>query len=165
MFEGIPTWPDAGRFWEIADKHQVDILYTAPTAIRSLMGCGLSPLEGKSLTSLKVLGTVGEPINEEAWNWYYQHIGHNKLPIVDTWWQTETGGIMISNLAGVTPAKSTYATYPLPGILPQLMDENGNVLSETSASGKLGNCTTLAWHDSHYMGRSREMPANLFFRL
>ena len=137
MFEGIPTWPDAGRFWEIADKHQVDILYTAPTAIRSLMGCGLSPLEGKSLTSLKVLGTVGEPINEEAWNWYYQHIGHNKLPIVDTWWQTETGGIMISNLAGVTPAKSTYATYPLPGILPQLMDENGNVLSETSASGNL----------------------------
>ncbi|HNF33051.1 MAG TPA: AMP-binding protein, partial [Bacteroidia bacterium] len=102
MFEGIPTFPDAGRFWDITQKHKVDILYTAPTAIRSLMAYGTSYLEGKDLSSLKVLGTVGEPINEEAWYWYYENVGKSKCPIVDTWWQTETGGIMISNLAGVT---------------------------------------------------------------
>ena len=111
MFEGVPTWPDAGRFWEIVEKHKVDILYTAPTAIRSLMGFGTEFIEGKDLGSLKVLGSVGEPINEEAWHWYDDNIGKNKCPIVDTWWQTETGGIMISNLAGVTPAKPSYATY------------------------------------------------------
>ena len=143
MFEGIPTWPDAGRFWEVVDKHQVDILYTAPTAIRSLMGCGLEPLNGKSLKSLKVLGTVGEPINEEAWNWYHKHIGKSQLPIVDTWWQTETGGIMISNLAGITPAKATYATYPLPGILPELLDENAQVLGGNSVNGNL--CIAQSW--------------------
>ena len=98
MFEGIPTWPDAGRFWDIVDKYKVNILYTAPTAIRSLMGFGLEPLKGKDLSSLKVLGTVGEPINEEAWHWYDENIGKKKCPIVDTWWQTETGGILISNL-------------------------------------------------------------------
>jgi acetyl-CoA synthetase len=143
MFEGIPTWPDAGRFWEVVDKHQVDILYTAPTAIRSLMGCGLEPLNGKSLKSLKVLGTVGEPINEEAWNWYHKHIGKSQLPIVDTWWQTETGGIMISNLAGITPAKATYATFPLPGILPELLDENAQVLGGNSVNGNL--CIAQSW--------------------
>ncbi|MFN3444520.1 MAG: AMP-binding protein, partial [Bacteroidia bacterium] len=109
MFEGVPTWPDAGRFWDIVDKHKVDILYTAPTAIRSLMGFGLDYVNGKDLSSLKVLGSVGEPINEEAWQWFNKHIGKERCPIVDTWWQTETGGIMISNLAGVTPQKPAHA--------------------------------------------------------
>jgi acetyl-CoA synthetase len=125
MFEGIPTWPDAGRFWDIVDKHKVNIIYTAPTAIRSLMGFGLEPLKGKDLSSLKILGTVGEPINEEAWHWYDEHIGKKKCPIVDTWWQTETGGILISNLAGITPAKPGWATLPMPGVQPVLVDENG----------------------------------------
>ncbi len=120
MFEGIPTYPDAGRFWDIIQKHKVNILYTAPTAIRSLMGFGLEPLQGKDLSSLKVLGTVGEPINEEAWHWYDENIGNKKCPIVDTWWQTETGGCLISNLAGITPAKPGWATLPLPGVQPLL---------------------------------------------
>jgi len=128
MFEGIPTYPDAGRFWDVVDKHQVNILYTAPTAIRSLMGFGLEPLQGKDLSSLKVLGTVGEPINEEAWHWYDEHIGKGKCPIVDTWWQTETGGVMISNIAGITPSKPSFATLPLPGIELLLVDENGNAV-------------------------------------
>ncbi len=143
MFEGIPTWPDAGRFWEIVDKYKVDILYTAPTAIRSLMGFGLDPLNNKDLSSIKVLGTVGEPINEEAWNWYHQHIGKSHAPIVDTWWQTETGGIMISNLAGVTPAKPSFATYPLPGIQPVLVNENGNEIQGNNVSGNL--CIKFPW--------------------
>ncbi len=143
MFEGIPTWPDAGRFWEIVDKFQVDILYTAPTAIRSLMGFGLDPLKGKDLRSLKVLGSVGEPINEEAWNWYHTHIGKDNCPIVDTWWQTETGGIMISNLANVTPAKPSFATLPLPGIQPCLMDENGKEIEGNGLSGNL--CIKAPW--------------------
>ena len=143
MFEGVPTWPDAGRFWEITDKHQVDILYTAPTAIRSLMGFGKEPLQGKDLATLKVLGTVGEPINSEAWHWYDKEIGKEKTPIVDTWWQTETGGIMISNLAGVTPSKPTYATLPLPGIAPELVDENGNVIEGMDVSGNL--CIAKPW--------------------
>src|SRR5687768_583622 len=125
MFEGIPTWPDAGRFWDIIDKYKVNILYTAPTAIRSLMSFGTTPVEGHDLSSLKILGTVGEPINEEAWHWYDENIGKSRCPIVDTWWQTETGGIMISNLAGITPAKPSYATLPLPGVQPMLVDENG----------------------------------------
>ncbi len=116
LFEGVPTWPDAGRFWDIVDKYCVNILYTAPTAIRSLMGFGLGPLQGKNLSSLKVLGTVGEPINEEAWHWYDEHVGKRKCPIVDTWWQTETGGCLISNLAGITPAKPGWATLPMPGL-------------------------------------------------
>ncbi len=123
MFEGIPTWPDAGRFWDIIDKYKVNILYTAPTAIRSLMGFGLGPLQGKNLSSLKVLGTVGEPINEEAWHWYDENVGKKKCPIVDTWWQTETGGILISNLAGITPAKPSWATLPMPGVQPVLISE------------------------------------------
>lgn len=130
MFEGIPTWPDAGRFWDIVDKYKVNILYTAPTAIRSLMGFGLEPVKGKDLSSLKVLGTVGEPINEEAWHWYDENIGKKKCPIVDTWWQTETSGIMISNLAGITPAIPSWASLPLPGVQPVLVDENGNHLPE-----------------------------------
>ena len=143
MFEGIPTFPYAGRFWDITQKHKVDILYTAPTAIRSLMAYGTSYLEGKDLSSLKVLGTVGEPINEEAWYWYYENVGKSKCPIVDTWWQTETGGIMISNLAGITPHKPTYATLPMPGVLPCLVDETGNELIDNGVSGNL--CIKQAW--------------------
>jgi len=134
MFEGIPTWPDAGRFWEIVEKFKVNILYTAPTALRSLMAFGDSYLEGKNLDSIRVLGTVGEPINEEAWNWYHQKIGKGKCPIVDTWWQTETGACMISNLAGVTPHKAAHATLPLPGIQPVLLDENGNLIEGSDAA-------------------------------
>jgi acetyl-CoA synthetase len=143
MFEGIPTWPDAGRFWDIVDRHKVNILYTAPTAIRSLMGFGLKPLEGKDLSSLKILGTVGEPINEEAWHWYDENVGKGKCPIVDTWWQTETGGILISNMAGITPAKPTYATLPLPGVEPLLVDENGVEVKGNPASGNL--CLRAPW--------------------
>ena len=153
MFEGIPTWPHAGRFWEIVDKYKVNILYTAPTAIRSLMSYGNDPLKGKELNSLKVLGTVGEPINEEAWHWYDEHIGRRKCPIVDTWWQTETGGILISNLAGITPSKPSYATLPLPGIQPVIVDENGKIIpGGNAASGVLpvktviGNlCIQFPW--------------------
>ena len=143
MFEGIPTWPDAGRFWDIIEKHKVDILYTAPTAIRSLMAFGKDPIEGKILSSLKVLGTVGEPINEEAWHWYDENIGKKNSPIVDTWWQTETGGVLISNLAGVTKAKPSFATLPLPGVQPVLVDENGNEVSGNNVSGNL--CIKFPW--------------------
>ncbi len=143
MFEGIPTWPDAGRFWDIVQKFGVDILYTAPTAIRSLMGFGEGPLHGKKLDSLKVLGTVGEPINVEAWNWYDENVGKGKCPIVDTWWQTETGACLISNLAGVTPAKPTYATKPLPGVQPILVDEHGKEIEGNGVSGNL--CIKFPW--------------------
>ena len=147
MFEGIPTWPDAGRFWDIVDKHKVDILYTAPTAIRSLMGFGLDPIKNKNLSSLKILGTVGEPINEEAWHWYNENIGKKKCPIVDTWWQTETGGCLISNMAGVTPARPSWATLPMPGVLPLLVDENGKEITEKDADGYYkGNlCMAAPW--------------------
>jgi len=138
MFEGIPTYPDAGRFWDIVDKHKVNILYTAPTAIRSLMSYGLDPIKGKDLGSLKVLGTVGEPINEEAWHWYDENIGKKKCPIVDTWWQTETGGCLISNLAGVTPAKPSWATLPMPGIQPVLVDERGEEIKAPSQPSPVG---------------------------
>jgi acetyl-CoA synthetase len=143
MFEGIPTWPDAGRFWDLVDKHKVNILYTAPTAIRSLMGFGLDPVTNKDLSSLRVLGTVGEPINEEAWHWYDEHIGKGRCPIVDTWWQTETGGILISNMAGVTPAKPSYATLPLPGVQPLLVDEKGDEIVGNGVSGNL--CIKFPW--------------------
>src|SRR5688500_8717233 len=147
MFEGIPTWPDAGRFWDIVDKYKVNILYTAPTAIRSLMGYGLDPLKGKDLSSLKVLGTVGEPINEEAWHWYDEHVGKKKCPVVDTWWQTETGGALISNLAGVTPAKPSWATLPMPGVQPVLVDEKGKEVKEKDEDGLYkGNlCIKAPW--------------------
>jgi acetyl-CoA synthetase len=147
MFEGIPTWPDAGRFWDIVEKHKVNCLYTAPTAIRSLMTFGTEPIKGKNLSSLKILGTVGEPINEEAWHWYDENIGQKKCPIVDTWWQTETGGCLISNLAGVTPAKASWATLPLPGVQPLLVDENGKEVTEKDANGLIkGNlCLKAPW--------------------
>jgi len=143
MFEGIPTWPDAGRFWQIVEKYRANILYTAPTAIRSLMSFGNGPLQDKDLHSLKTLGTVGEPINEEAWHWYNEHVGQKKCPIVDTWWQTETGGILISNLAGVTPAKPSYATKPLPGVQPVLMDDKGEIIEGNNVSGNL--CIRFPW--------------------
>lgn len=147
MFEGIPTWPDAGRFWDIVDKYKVNILYTAPTAIRSLMSYGLDPLKGKDMSSLKVLGTVGEPINEEAWHWYDEQVGKKNCPIVDTWWQTETGGVLISNLAGVTPAKPGWATLPLPGVQPVLVNDQGEEVTEKSENGLLkGNlCMKAPW--------------------
>ncbi|MCW3073112.1 MAG: acetyl-CoA synthetase [Flaviaesturariibacter sp.] len=143
MFEGVPTYPDAGRLWDIVDKHKVNILYTAPTAIRSLMGFGLAPLEGKDLSSLKILGTVGEPINEEAWHWYDEHIGKKKCPIVDTWWQTENGGVLISNMAGITPSKPSFATLPMPGVQPILVDEAGVEILGNPAAGNL--CIKAPW--------------------
>ena len=147
MFEGVPTYPDAGRFWDIIDKYKVNILYTAPTAIRSLMGFGLEPLKGKDLSSLKILGTVGEPINEEAWHWYDENIGKKKCPIVDTWWQTETGGILISNLAGITPSKPSWATLPMPGVQLVIVDEIGKEVTEKDDTGFLkGNlCIKAPW--------------------
>ena len=143
MFEGIPTWPDAGRFWDIVNKYKVDILYTAPTAIRSLMAFGNEHIDGKDLSSLKVLGTVGEPINEEAWHWYDEYIGKKNSPIVDTWWQTETGGVLISNLAGITKAKPSFATLPMPGVQPLLVDENGKEIVGNNVSGNL--CIKFPW--------------------
>jgi len=147
MFEGIPNFPDPGRFWDIVDKYKVNILYTAPTAIRSLMACDPACVDRADLSSLTVLGTVGEPINDEAWQWYHKKIGKEKCPIVDTWWQTETGGIMISSLAGITPEKSTFASLPLPGIQPCLIDENGNELVDADANQSVqGNlCIKFPW--------------------
>ncbi len=143
MFEGVPTWPDAGRFWEIVDKHQVNIFYTAPTAIRALQACDINFVNKYKLSSLKVLGSVGEPINEEAWEWYHKYIGKGICPIVDTWWQTETGGIMISPIAGLTPLKPTFATYPLPGIQPCLVDAEGNEIEGNNVEGNL--CIKFPW--------------------
>ncbi len=143
MFEGVPTYPDAGRFWDIVERHKVDIFYTAPTAIRSLMGFGEEYYKDKDLSSLKVLGSVGEPINEEAWHWYNKNIGKEKCTIVDTWWQTETGGIMISPLANITKTKPSYATLPLPGIQPILVDEHGNEIEGNGVNGNL--CIKFPW--------------------
>jgi len=143
MFEGIPTYPDAGRFWDIIARHKVNIFYTAPTAIRSLMGFGDSFLENKDLSTLRVLGSVGEPLNEEAWHWYNEKIGKGNCPIVDTWWQTETAGIMISPLAGITETKPAFATLPLPGVQPLLVDENGNEILGNGVNGNL--CIKYPW--------------------
>ncbi|MFN6039119.1 MAG: acetate--CoA ligase, partial [Bacteroidota bacterium] len=143
MFEGIPTFPDAGRFWQVIDKYKVNIFYTAPTAIRSLEALGLDYVKPYKLDSLRVLGTVGEPINEEAWHWYNKNIGKGKCPIVDTWWQTETGGIMISPLAGITKTKPGFATLPLPGVQPVLLDEHGKELEGNNVEGRL--CFKFPW--------------------
>jgi acetyl-CoA synthetase len=143
MFEGVPTYPNPGRFWEIVDKYKVNQFYTAPTAIRALQAYGLEPLEGYSLDSLKVIGSVGEPINEEAWHWYHDHIGKGKCPLVDTWWQTETGGIMISPLAGITPNKPAHASLPLPGVQPIIVDTDGNELKGNNVEGNL--CIKYPW--------------------
>ncbi len=143
LFEGVPTYPDAGRFWDIIKRHDVNIFYTAPTAIRSLMGFGNEYVEKKDLSSLRVLGSVGEPLNEEAWHWYNEKVGKKECPIVDTWWQTETGGIMISPLAGITPLKPAYATLPLPGVQPMLVDENGKEIIGNGVNGNL--CIKYPW--------------------
>ncbi len=143
MFEGIPTWPDAGRIWEVVDKHKVNQLYTAPTAIRSLMSFGLQYVAPYSLSSLKILGSVGEPINEEAWQWYYRYIGKSRCPIVDTWWQTETGGIMISPIPNVTHLKPTMATLPLPGVQPCLLTPEGKEIEGNNVEGLL--CIKYPW--------------------
>lgn len=143
MFEGVPTFPDAGRFWAVCEKHKVNVFYTAPTAIRALQAYGTDPIEGYDLSSLKVLGSVGEPINEEAWHWYHTHIGKSKCPIVDTWWQTETGGILISPIAGITPTKPAFATLPLPGIQLCIVDAEGKELKGNSVEGNL--CIKFPW--------------------
>ena len=143
MFEGVPTWPSASRFWEVCDKYKVTHFYTAPTAIRALEAKGEEHINKADLSSLKVLGTVGEPINEEAWEWYNEKIGKGKCPIVDTWWQTETGGIMISTLAGVTPSIPSYATLPLPGVEPVLVDNEGKIVEGNPAEGNL--CMNRPW--------------------
>ncbi|HEU5291312.1 MAG TPA: acetate--CoA ligase [Cyclobacteriaceae bacterium] len=137
MFEGVPSWPDWGRFWQVIERHKVNIFYTAPTAIRSLEKAPLSFVDRSDITSLKVLGTVGEPINEEAWHWYDKNIGKGKCPIVDTWWQTENGGFMISPIAHVTKLKPAHASFPLPGVQPAIMDENGKELTGNGVEGRL----------------------------
>ncbi|WP_435625453.1 acetate--CoA ligase [Flagellimonas sp.] len=143
MFEGVPSYPDFGRFWEIVQKHKINQFYTAPTAIRALAKENLDFIKKYDLSSLKVLGTVGEPINEEAWHWYNDHVGEKQCPIVDTWWQTETGGILISPVPFSTPTKPTYATLPLPGVQPALMDEKGDEIKGNPADGRL--CIKYPW--------------------
>ena len=143
MFEGIPTFPNVSRFWDIVDKYKINQFYTAPTAIRALQAHGLDPIKNNSLESLKVIGSVGEPINEEAWHWYHDNIGKGNCPLVDTWWQTETGGIMISALAGITPNKPAHASLPLPGIHPVIVDADGNQLIGNNVQGNL--CIKFPW--------------------
>jgi acetyl-CoA synthetase len=143
MFEGVPTFPDPGRFWQVIDKFGVNIFYTAPTAIRSLMAAGLDHVLSYSLDSLKVLGSVGEPINEEAWHWYHIHVGKERCPVVDTWWQTETGGIMLSSLANITPTKPSHAGFALPGVQPILIDQEGKEIIENEQEGYL--CMKFPW--------------------
>ena len=143
MFEGVPSYPDFGRFWDIVKKHNVNQFYTAPTAIRALAKQGAKYIEGKDISSLKVLGTVGEPINEEAWNWYDKKIGKGRCPIVDTWWQTETGGILITSIPGIIDSKPTFATFPFIGIQPVLMDEESNEISDHDVVGRL--CIKFPW--------------------
>jgi acetyl-CoA synthetase len=143
MFEGVPTFPDAGRFWDVCDKYNVNQFYTAPTAIRALMACGDEFVERANLADLKVIGSVGEPINAEAWNWYHEKVGHGRCPIVDTWWQTETGGIMISGLGGHSPQRATFAGLPLPGIQPVLLDNEGQEIQGDGVEGYL--CVKHPW--------------------
>ncbi len=143
MFEGVPTYPDAGRFWDVVDKYKVKQFYTAPTAIRALLAQGNEYVTSRSLDSLRVLGSVGEPINEEAWRWYHDVVGKGKCPVVDTWWQTETGGILITPLAGITPTKPSFATLPVPGVQPILVDNEGNVLEGNNVQGNL--CIKFPW--------------------
>ncbi|OFV21743.1 MULTISPECIES: acetate--CoA ligase [Sphingobacterium] len=143
MFEGIPTFPDASRYWDIVDKFNVNIIYTSPTAIRSLMAFGDEFVDKNDLSSLRVLGSVGEPINEEAWNWFNEKVGKKNCPIVDTYWQTENGGHLITSLAGVTPEKASYAMFPMPGIQPALMDENGKEIEGNDVTGNL--CIKFPW--------------------
>lgn len=143
MFEGVPSYPDPGRFWQVCDKHSVNQFYTAPTAIRALMACGDQHVQSYSLDSLKVIGSVGEPINEEAWNWYHLHVGKKNCPVVDTWWQTETGGILISGLGGHSPMRPSFAGLPLPGIVPIILDAEGNEVTQPDTEGYL--CIKNPW--------------------
>ena len=143
MFEGVPTYPSPSRFWDVCEKHKVNIFYTAPTAIRSLMGAGNEHVEKADLSSLRILGSVGEPINPEAWKWYYEVVGKEKCPIVDTWWQTETGGIMITPLPGATDLKPGSATRPFFGVQPVMLDNEGNEIGETECEGIL--CIADSW--------------------
>ena len=143
MFEGVPTYPHTGRFWEIIEKYKINQFYTAPTAIRALQVYGTEPIEKYKLDSLKVIGSVGEPINEEAWHWYHENIGKGRCPLVDTWWQTETGGIMISPLASITPNKPAHASLPLPGIQPVIVDSEGKELDGNNVQGNL--CIKFPW--------------------
>ncbi len=143
MYEGIPTWPNAGRLWEIVEKHKASTLFTAPTAIRSLMGFSTEFIKDKDISSLKTLGTAGEPINSEAWHWFHKNAGGGNIPLVDTWWQTETAGPMIGSLAGVTPTKVSAATLPMPGVQPVLVDEHGNEIEGNEVNGNL--CIKAPW--------------------
>ncbi len=161
MFEGVPNYPTSSRFWEVIDKHKVNIFYTAPTAIRALMREGEAPVKKTSRKSLRLLGSVGEPINPEAWLWYWRNVGEERCPIVDTWWQTETGGILISPLPGATDLKPGSATKPLFGIVPQLVDADGAVL-EGAASGNLVLTRKLAGADAQRLWRSSAFRGHLF---
>ena len=153
MFEGVPNYPDQSRFWQIVDKHKVNILYTAPTAIRALMGAGDDYVTRSSRKSLKLLGSVGEPINPEAWEWYYRVVGEERCPIVDTWWQTETGGILITPLPGATKLKPGSATLPFFGVKPAIVDSDGN-LQEGPAVRQSRHPRRMAWNSAHCLRRS-----------
>ena len=163
MFEGVPNYPTASRFWEVIDKHKVNIFYTAPTAIRALMREGEAPVKKTSRASLRLLGSVGEPINPEAWLWYHRVVGDGRCPIVDTWWQTETGGILISPLPGATDLKPGSATKPLFGIRPQIVDAEGKPL-EGAASGNLVLLDSWPGPDAHRLWRSSSASSNTYFR-
>ena len=164
MFEGVPNYPDASRFWQVVDKHKVNIFYTAPTAIRALMRLGEAPVKKTSRASLKLLGTVGEPINPEAWLWYYNVVGEGQRPIVDTWWQTETGGIMITPLPGATPLKPGSATWPFFGVQPAIVDGDGRIL-EGRLRRQPGDARQLARHDAHRLRRPRALHPDLLLDL
>ena len=156
MFEGIPNYPSMSRFWEVIDKHKVNIFYTAPTAIRSLMGAGEEPVKKTSRKSLRLLGSVGEPINPEAWEWYYRVVGEDRCPIVDTWWQTETGGILITPLPGATKLKPGSATRPFFGVMPEVVDAAGEVL-EGACEGNLVIADSWPGPDAHRLRRPRRV--------
>ena len=164
MFEGVPNYPSQSRFWEVIDKHKVNIFYTAPTALRALMGAGDAHVTKTSRKSLRVLGSVGEPINPEAWEWYFNVVGNGKVPIVDTWWQTETGGILITPLPGATDLKAGSATRPFFGVKPQLVDGEGKVLEGCGRRQSLHH-RFLARPDAHRLWRSRPLRADLFLDL
>ena len=164
MFEGIPNYPTISRFWDVVDKHGVNIFYTAPTAIRSLMGAGEEPVKRTSRKTLRLLGSVGEPINPEAWEWYHRVVGEDRCPIVDTWWQTETGGILITPLPGATKLKPGSATRPFFGVQPQIVDANGVVI-EGAVRGQSGDRRQLARPDAHGLRRPRALPADLLLDL
>ena len=164
MFEGIPTYPSASRFWEVIEKHKINTFYTAPTVIRALMAYGDEPVTSVDRSSLKLLGSVGEPINPEAWEWYSRVVGDSRCPVIDTWWQTETGGILISPLPGATPLKPGSAAKPFFGVVPELVDEQGNIV-EGAASGIPCDHAPLAWHDALGIRQSRTLQGNLFLAI